>query len=417
MRASRWKRWLPYHSGRTCFLISVRTDQWRMPAVRAVGQRRCGYSATQVAYDYMIGYHGTAATGSGFGTSTVWQDVDYLSAMGSWGLHSLGQYTFFPAQYVALNTWSTIGRSEYHAMQLTLRKRMSNGLAFAVNYTLSKSLDHSSTPERQEPTGGFFTGGYTGTAINAWEPDLEVLVLRFRHAPPVERVPHLGASVRTGSALGFRGVRFRQRSSSAVGRSPASCASTPGCRPMRSTVGRGRPTGTCRAMRPALRPDGTQLRPGERPVPGDPDHERRHQRRRERSPIRTSLPNPDEAIKSFRFSAMGERGQRNVLRGDSYASVDHGLHQVLRHVYSEAHKLAVRLEIFNLTNTPYFDTGSLNHEPRGPRHVWHLQRHAGRATAHAGISAVRLLETDSDGIEGAASSSGAAPFSCTSLLG
>ncbi len=38
----------------------------------------CGYSATQVAYDYMIGYHGTADTGSGFGTSTVWQDVDYF---------------------------------------------------------------------------------------------------------------------------------------------------------------------------------------------------------------------------------------------------------------------------------------------------------------------------------------------------
>ncbi len=133
-----------------------------------------GFSATQVAYDYMIGYHGTAETGSGFGTSTVWQDIDFFQFP---GFASTGQYTFFPAQYVALNTWSTIGRSEYHAMQLTLRKRMSKGLAYTVNYTLSKSLDHSSTPERQEPTGGFFTGGYTGTAINAWEPDLEVLVL------------------------------------------------------------------------------------------------------------------------------------------------------------------------------------------------------------------------------------------------
>ena len=39
----------------------------------------CGYSATQVAYDYMIGYHGTAETGSGFGTSTTWQDLDYFA--------------------------------------------------------------------------------------------------------------------------------------------------------------------------------------------------------------------------------------------------------------------------------------------------------------------------------------------------
>ncbi len=136
--------------------------------------RGCGYSATQVVYDYMIGYHGTADTGSGFGTSTVWQDVDFYQYP---GFSSLGQYTFFPAQYVALNTWSTIGRSEYHAMQLTVRKRMSKGLAYTINYTLSKSEDHSSTPERQDPTGGFFTGGYTGTAINAWEPDLEYSVL------------------------------------------------------------------------------------------------------------------------------------------------------------------------------------------------------------------------------------------------
>ncbi len=70
--------------------------------------------------------------------------------------------------------------------------------------------------------------------------------------------------------------------------------------------------------------------------------------------------NPDEAIKGFRFSAMGERGQRNVLRGDSYASIDMAFTKAFDMFYSEAHKLAFRLEIFNLTNTPYFDTGSLN---------------------------------------------------------
>jgi hypothetical protein len=28
--------------------------------------------------------------------------------------------------------------------------------------------------------------------------------------------------------------------------------------------------------------------------------------------------------------------------------------------YSEGHRFTIRLEVFNLTNTPYFDTGSLN---------------------------------------------------------
>ena len=72
------------------------------------------------------------------------------------------------------------------------------------------------------------------------------------------------------------------------------------------------------------------------------------------------FPNPDEAIRSFRFSAMGERGERNVLRGDSYSSVDLAFNKAFTMPYAEAHNLAVRLEIFNLTNTPYFDTASLN---------------------------------------------------------
>ena len=100
----------------------------------------------------MIGYHGTAATGVRLRYLHV--SGKTWTLFGRWvpGFSSLGQYTFFPAQWVALNTWSTIGRSEYHALQLTARKRMSHGIAFTVNYTLSKSLDHSSTPERQEPT-------------------------------------------------------------------------------------------------------------------------------------------------------------------------------------------------------------------------------------------------------------------------
>lgn len=50
----------------------------------------------------------------------------------------------------------------------------------------------------------------------------------------------------------------------------------------------------------------------------------------------------------------------NVLRGDSYASVDLAFNKAFNMPYAEAHNLAVRLEIFNLTNTPYFDTTSLN---------------------------------------------------------
>ena len=51
--------------------------------------------------------------------------------------------------------------------------------------------------------------------------------------------------------------------------------------------------------------------------------------------------NPDEAIKSFRFSAMGERGQRNVMRGDSYASADLAFRKAFDMPYSDASQLGV----------------------------------------------------------------------------
>ena len=316
----------------------------------------CGYSATQVAYDYMIGYHGTAESGSGFGTSTVWQDVDYFAFP---GFSSLGPYTFFPAQYVALNTWSTIGRSEYHAMQLTLRKRMSKGLAYTVNYTLSKSLDHSSTPERQEPTGGFFTGGYTGTAINAWEPDLEYSYSDFdmRH--------QLNAYVSWELPFG-RGRRWGSDTPGFVnqligGWQVSSVVRFNTGLPANAINGRTWPTNwnlqgnaTCAPARPGLN---FGLETGPCPATHTSNGVT-NEGATEANP--NIFANPDEAIKGFRFSAMGERGQRNVLRGDSYGSVDMAFTKAFDMFYSDAHKLAVRLEIFNLTNTPYFDTGSLN---------------------------------------------------------
>jgi hypothetical protein len=316
----------------------------------------CGFSATQVAYDYMIGYHGTADTGAGFGTSTFWQDVDVYEFP---GFASLGQYTFFPAQFVALNTWSTISRSEYHALQLTARKRMSQGIAFTVNYTLSKSLDHSSTPERQEPTGGFATGGLTGVAINAWEPDLEYSYSDFdmRHQfngyltweLPFGRGRRWGAD-----ANGFVNALIGGWQVSSVMRFNTGL-------PANVDNGRTWPTNwnltgnaTCAPPRPGLN---FGLEHGSCPATQTTKNAT-NEGASEANP--NIFANPDQAIQSFRFSAMGERGERNVLRGDSYGSVDLAFGKTFDMPYSAAHNLAVRLEIFNLTNTPYFDTGSLN---------------------------------------------------------
>jgi hypothetical protein len=316
----------------------------------------CGYSATQVAYDYIIGYHGTPDSGSGFGTSTVWQDVDFF---GFPGYARTGPYTFFPAQFVALNTWSTIGRSEYHALQLSLRKRMSGGVAYALNYTLSKSLDHSSTPERQEPTGGFFTGGYTGTAINAWEPELEYSYSDFdmRHQLNGYLTWELpfGRDKRWGSGVnGFVNTLIGGWQISSVVRFSTGL-------PANAINGRTWPTNWNLQGNATCAPARAGLNFGLDTAPCPATQTTKNAQNEGASEANPNIfADPDEAIKGFRFSAMGERGERNVLRGDSYATLDMAFRKAFDMPFSSDHRFSVRLEIFNVTNSPFFDTGSLN---------------------------------------------------------
>ena len=54
-----------------------------------------------------------------------------------------GPTRFMQPQYGALSAWSTVGNSNYHAMTVSLRQRLSS-LTMDVNYTFSHSLDDSS---------------------------------------------------------------------------------------------------------------------------------------------------------------------------------------------------------------------------------------------------------------------------------
>ena len=60
---------------------------------------------------------------------------------------ALGAFAFFAPQYDTLGMQSTIGRSQYDAMQLSVRKRFSDGYQFDVNYTLGYAKDHASLLE------------------------------------------------------------------------------------------------------------------------------------------------------------------------------------------------------------------------------------------------------------------------------
>src|SRR5207237_5040451 len=51
-----------------------------------------------------------------------------------------GPWTFFDDQWSSLYSWRSIGNSAYNALQLNLKKAMSNGLQLDFGYTFSKSI-------------------------------------------------------------------------------------------------------------------------------------------------------------------------------------------------------------------------------------------------------------------------------------
>ncbi len=51
---------------------------------------------------------------------------------------------FFHPQYAALNVWSSVAYSDYHAFTLTARERFKNDLVMDFNYTWSRSMDNAS---------------------------------------------------------------------------------------------------------------------------------------------------------------------------------------------------------------------------------------------------------------------------------
>jgi hypothetical protein len=59
-----------------------------------------------------------------------------------------GLFSYFNSQYSSLWDWRSIAWSNYNALQVSLKKQMSHGLMFGLNYTYSKSLDVESMAER-----------------------------------------------------------------------------------------------------------------------------------------------------------------------------------------------------------------------------------------------------------------------------
>ena len=89
------------------------------------------------------------------------------------GLMGTGQGKYLNNQAFSAYAWSSVGDSNFNALQASVRKMLSHGIQFDLNYTYSKSIDQTSTASRV----GFALVGYQNIGLvgsrleNAFNPN------------------------------------------------------------------------------------------------------------------------------------------------------------------------------------------------------------------------------------------------------
>ncbi len=243
---------------------------------------------------------------------------------------------FFHPQYAALQTLSSVGRSNYHAGFFTLRQRFGSNFLLDFNYTVAKSMDNSSTLETQR---------VLSTVIrNPINPDLEYSVSDFdvRHSFNANWL----------LALPFGKQRkFFSGVNSVVDGIIGGWQLT-GITRFNTGAPIGTPSDIQWATNWQSQSDGVRLRDiksSASPNVADPTGEE--------PGLRPNIfSNPLQAYRSFRNARAGEVGDRNLstLRLPRYFVLDAGLSKSFKMGYAEGHQLQFRWEVFNVTNTQPF---------------------------------------------------------------
>lgn len=280
------------------------------------------------------------AAGAGLTNTQAVFEVQPLAGDWTYMMQLLDQFTgsryFFQGQYDALSAFSTIGTSDYHGGTLSLRQRLSSGVTWDFNYTFSKSLDTASGLQ----TGGLFGSTFILNAFNLNDSrsvsDFDLThVINFNgvYDLPIGRGKAIGGGMNKALDAFLGGWQlsgiFRWDSGYPfVGYFDGTGWQTNWQIRSFVTQTRGVTTGINYGSAAASCTSGCD--------------------------IPNLFANPDAAYQSFRTPHPGETGTRNPFRYPGQWNIDAGLAKSFSMPWYENHKLTVRWDTFNITNTPFF---------------------------------------------------------------
>jgi len=250
-----------------------------------------------------------------------------------------GPFTLFNPQFSALSAFSSIGSGAYHAMQWTVRKRFGSGLQFDVNYTWSKSEDLGSGQEG--------AGSFSSFIINTFNPAQMSGVSSY---DTTQQINAFGSYLLpVGRGMKF-GANMNKAMDAIVGgwKITANYRQTSGL-PFNANNGQRWPTnwnlgGNAEFLGapPAIADTGNggcDLGVTGSACGGP-----------------NVFANPAAALGAFREDFAGESGIRNIFRGAGLFNIDMGVGKIFTMPFSEHHKLEIRGEAFNVTNSVVFDS-------------------------------------------------------------
>jgi hypothetical protein len=309
-----------------------------------------GLTPTQAFYAFT-----TAASGVGFGGASWSCALFFLDTKEvprglptPWNstLDPQGDgFVLFQPQFSQLDAWTNWANSNYHSLQVSVRKNTGFG-TFAFNYVFSKSIDNASSAENGDLLSPNVSNGTAqGLIQNPFDLRLNRAVSDFNlkhnfNGFAILDLPFGHGKHWGGSASRLVDAAIGGWEISTAGRWRSGFPLSPG-------NGFNFPTNFF------LTTSGTLAGPLKSNI----------NRRASGGP--NLFTDAKAALADVAFTLPGLPGSRNVLTGPAYASLDMGVHKSFR-LWSEGTRLQFRATVFNLCNSVNFNDSGISLDPTSP---------------------------------------------------
>lgn len=303
-------------------------------------QRRAGVPVSQIrSQPFFENLYNSAALSDYFGYSGTNSQIVYRGMINDVGgtdwtymqtfLDDINPL-FYQSQYGALSSFGTIASSDYHAMALSVRQR-AKGLTWDLNYTFSKSLDDASGLQTSTGFGTAFILNPIRQKDSRAVSDFDLRhILNFNSVweVPIGRNRQFGGGMNKVLDAFIGGWQLTNvfRYNSGL--------------PFFGFFDNAGWATNWNAQSNGVR--NQALESSESKTGGTDSNGNR---------VPNLFSNVLAAYRSFRSPFPGETGDRNQLRLPSFFTLDSGLYKTFNSPLGENHKIQIRWEVFNVTNT------------------------------------------------------------------